>query len=50
MNGIIAVTIDSTDTETLAGEYYHEAEVTFVGGAVHTVTTGRFRITADAIA
>lgn len=45
----IRVQLLPADTEPLAGDYYHEAEATFPGGTVHTVTTGVFRITRDAI-
>ena len=48
-DGKFRVQLDPADTASLAGAYYHEAEVTMTGGAVHTVLTGKFQITADAI-
>jgi len=43
-NGEFSVTISPEDTEDLAGNYYHEAEITESSGAVSTVFTGQFRI------
>ena len=40
--GVFEVAIVPADSEDLAGAYHHEAEVTFVGGVVSTVLTGRW--------
>ena len=42
--GILTVDIDSTDTATLYGAYYHECKVTDSDGNISTVSTGTVTI------
>lgn len=44
-NGEFQVTIDASDTESLRGLYYHEAEVTFSDSTISTVLTGWMTVT-----
>lgn len=48
VGGVFQITVNPADTESLAGTYYHEAEVT-IGSVVHTVFTGLFTIVSDAV-
>lgn len=45
--GVFQVAVDSTGE--LAGEYYHEAEMTESGGAISTVMRGRVNISRDTV-
>lgn len=45
--GVFQVAVDSTGD--LAGDYYHEAEMTESGGAVGTVMKGRVLINTDTV-
>ena len=49
-NGVFEVTLDASDTESLEGEYYHEAEITFSDSTISTVLAGRMNITPVLIA
>ena len=42
--GVFQVTIAASDTESLVGEFYHEAEVIFSDSTVSTVLVGRMRV------
>ncbi|HMN10729.1 MAG TPA: BppU family phage baseplate upper protein [Bellilinea sp.] len=46
-NGVFRVTLSPIDTDTLAGKYRHEAEITDVLGQVGTVTRGTATIKPD---
>ena len=39
-NGVFTVTLNASDTESLEGSYYHEAEVIFSDSTVSTVLSG----------
>lgn len=43
-NGVFTVTLDSADTESLRGLFYHEVEVIDGSGNVSTVTKGKITI------
>lgn len=47
--GAFSVTINPADTVGLAGDFYHEAEVTFSNGDVQTVLAGTLTIKPDMI-
>jgi len=47
--GEFEVEIVPTDTESLAGDYYHEAEITDADGDVSTVFAGGITINEDAV-
>lgn len=42
--GQFTVMLGPTDTQTLDGEFYHEAQITDAAGAVSTVLSGRLTI------
>ena len=46
-SGVFEVQIAGADTQDLAGDYRHEAEVTSAGGAKSTVVQGIVSIVAD---
>jgi len=48
-NGVFVVALADTDTEDLAGIFYHEAEVTFSDDTVSTVLRGTMKINRDLI-
>ena len=43
-NGVFAVTLDDTDTESLVGNFIHEAQVTASDGSISTVVSGTMKI------
>jgi len=43
-NGVFEITLAGSDTESLTGEFYHEAEVIFSDSTISTVLVGRMRI------
>jgi len=47
--GLFEITIDATDTDDLAGEYYHECQVTDSSSNVSTVFVGTVTIKVDMI-
>ena len=47
-NGILEITIDPADTDALAGDYYHELQMT-QGGNISTVLYGQATIVKDLI-
>ena len=47
-NGVISIILTPADTASLAGEYYHELQMTF-GAAVSTVLFGKVTISKDLI-
>lgn len=42
--GVFTVNLNSSDTQQLVGEFYHEAEVTDAAANITTVLTGRITI------
>lgn len=48
-NGQFTITLDPADTASLSGRYYHEAEITDIGGNVSTAMVGHATIKTDAI-
>lgn len=42
--GVFQITLTDTDTESLEGVYYHEAQITFSGGAIATVMQGMMEV------
>jgi len=43
-NGTLQAELDSSDTESLRGDYYYEIELTDGSGETHTVTTGEITV------
>ena len=48
-NGVFTITLDPTDTDSLSGRYYHEAEITDSSGDISTALIGHATIKTDAI-
>lgn len=44
--GVFDVRLDPSDTESLSGKFYHEAELTDASGNVSTILTGRMTVTS----
>jgi hypothetical protein len=49
VNGVFQVTLDPTDTDNFAGQYYHEAELTDLFSNISTISTGTATIRRDLI-
>lgn len=47
VNGKMKIDINSSDTESLSGQKYHECEIVDDVGEVSTIFTGRFTIKKD---
>lgn len=47
VGGVLRITVDSADTETLSGDYVHETEITEIGGRVSTVSRGELSVVYD---
>ncbi len=47
--GILTITLDAADTESLQGSFYYEVELTDASSRVSTIVVGQINIRADVV-